>query len=122
MSLSLESHEKRLTRLEKKDEHFEERFSRVHNKIDENEKKANEETKKIFDVLDDIKKGQHSQDLVNQKMDMTLDSINRERETEKETKKEQRKDFKQIKYLFIGMVGTVGTSVLVAAIRLWIGI
>lgn len=38
-----------------------------------------EDNKKIFSSLDDIKKGQHSQDLVNQKMNFTLDSINRER-------------------------------------------
>lgn len=34
---------------------------------------------KIFDSLDEIKNTQHSQNLINQKMDFTLDSINRER-------------------------------------------
>lgn len=122
MPASLEGHEKRLSRLEKKDEHYEERFSRLHKKIDENEKKSEEETRKIFDALDDIKNGQHSQELVNQKMNFTLDSINRERELDKEAKKESRNDMKKIKYWSLGLIGTVATSLVVAAIRMWIGI
>lgn len=132
MSMSLESHDKRITRLEKKDEHFEERFSRIHSKIDENEKKSDEQTKKIFESLDTIKDGQHSQDLVNQKMDFTLNSINRERELDAEDKKkrieerkeaerESRRDLKQMKYLSFGMIGTVGTSLIVALVRTWLG-
>lgn len=122
MPASLEGHEKRLSRLEKKDEHYEERFSRLHKKIDENEKKSEEETKRIFDALDDIKNGQHSQELVNQKMIFTLDSINRERELDKEAKKESRNDMRKIKYWSLGLIGTVATSLVVAAIRMWIGI
>lgn len=41
---------------------------------------------KIFDSLNEIKNTQHSQNLINQKMDFTLDSINREREIDKENK------------------------------------
>ncbi|MCE3399461.1 DUF2951 family protein, partial [Staphylococcus aureus] len=41
---------------------------------------------KIFSSLEQIKDGQHNQNLVNQKMNFTLDSINRERELEKENK------------------------------------
>lgn len=119
---SLEGHEKRLSRLEKKDEHYEERFSRLHKKIDENEKKSEEETRKIFDALDDIKTGQHSQELVNQKMNFTLDSINRERELDQETKKENRQDMKKLKYWMLGLIGTLGTSLLLALIRTWLGI
>ena len=122
MPTSLEGHEKRLSRLERKDEHYEERFSRLHKKIDENEKKSEEETRKIFDVLDDIKTGQHSQELVNQKMNFTLDSINRERELDKETKKENRQDMKKMKYWMLGLIGTLGTSLLLALIRTWLGI
>ncbi|CAM4129745.1 DUF2951 family protein [Jeotgalicoccus halotolerans] len=122
MPASLEGHEKRLSRLERKDEHYEERFSRLHKKIDENEKKSEEETKRIFDVLDEIKTGQHSQELVNQKMNFTLDSINREREIDKEAKKENRQDMKKLKYWMLGLIGTLGTSLLVALIRTWLGI
>lgn len=81
-----------------------------------------EDNKKIFSSLDDIKKGQHSQDLVNQKMNFTLDSINRERELNKEKEKESRKDFKQVKYLLIGTVATIGSSLLLAFLRSWLGI
>ncbi|HEC2155305.1 DUF2951 family protein [Staphylococcus delphini] len=90
-------HERRLTRLE-------------------------EDNKKIFSSLDDIKKGQHSQELVNQKMNFTLDSINRERELNKEKDEESRKDFKQIKYLLLGTVATLGSSLLLALLRSWLGI
>ena len=72
--------------------------------------------------MDDIKKGQHSQDLVNQKMNFTLDSINRERELNKEKEKESRKDFKQVKYLLIGTVATIGSSLLLAFLRSLLGI
>lgn len=90
-------HERRLTRLE-------------------------EDNKKIFSSLDDIKKRQHSQELVNQKMNFTLDSINRERELNKEKDEESRKDFKQIKYLLLGTVATLGSSLLLALLRSWLGI
>ncbi|WP_419790374.1 DUF2951 family protein [Staphylococcus chromogenes] len=81
-----------------------------------------EDNKKIFSSLDDIKKGQHSQELVNQKMNFTLDSINRERELNKEKDEESRKDFKQIKYLLLGTVATLGSSLLLALLRSWLGI
>lgn len=133
MPMSLEGHEKRLSRLEKKDEHYEERFSRIHKKIESTETKFEEETKRIFDVMDEIKRGQHSQELVNQKMNFTLDTINREREIDKEEKekrekeqkeaeKESRKDVKQIKYIIYGMIATVGATFIGSLIRLWLGI
>lgn len=90
-------HERRLTRLE-------------------------EDNKKIFSSLDDIKKGQHSQELVNQKMNFTLDSINRERELNKKKDEESRKDFKQVKYLLLGTVATIGSSLLLAFLRSLLGI
>lgn len=117
-----DGHERRLGRLEKKDEHYEERFNRIHQKIDENEKKAKEDTDRLFHSLEEIKTGQHSQELTNQKMNFTLDSINRERELDKEAKKEQRNDMKKIKYWSLGLIGTVATSMIVAALRLWLGI
>lgn len=90
-------HERRLTRLE-------------------------DETRKISDSLDEVKKGQHSQELVNQKMNFTLDSINREREINKEKDEERTKDFKQVKYLLLGTVATIGSSLLLALLRSWLGI
>ncbi|AVO02297.1 DUF2951 domain-containing protein [Staphylococcus simulans] len=81
-----------------------------------------EDNKKIFSSLDDIKKGQHSQDLVNQKMNFTLDSINRERELNKKKDEESRKDFKQVKYLLLGTVATIGSSLLLAFLRSLLGI
>lgn len=81
-----------------------------------------EDNKKILSSLDDIKKGQHSQDLVNQKMNFTLDSINRERELNKKKDEESRKDFKQVKYLLLGTVATIGSSLLLAFLRSLLGI
>ncbi|MDU0431243.1 DUF2951 family protein, partial [Staphylococcus chromogenes] len=49
---------------------------------------------KIFDSLDEIKNTQHSQNLINQKMDFTLDSINREREIDKENKETNKKNIR----------------------------
>lgn len=133
MPVSLEGHEKRLSRLEKKDEHYEERFSRLHKKIDENEQKSEEETKRIFQSLDDIKSGQHSQELTNQKMNFTLDTINRERELDRENRekkeeekkqheKESRNDIKQIKLLILGAILTLGTTFIGSLVRMWLGI
>lgn len=128
-----QGHENRITRLEKKDEHYEERFNRIHKKIDENERKAKEDSEKLFKSLDDIKQGQHSQELINQKMDFTLETINRDRERETEYKREERErqeredkerrmDVKKVKYWSLGLIGTVITSLVIAALRMWLGI
>ncbi|WP_394802471.1 DUF2951 family protein [Staphylococcus delphini] len=85
-------------------------------------RRLEENDEKIFDSLDEIRRGQHSQELVNQKMNFTLDSINRERELNKEKDEESRKDFKQVKYLLLGTVATVGSSLILAFLRSSLGI
>ncbi|PTI23410.1 DUF2951 family protein [Staphylococcus warneri] len=77
---------------------------------------------KIFDSLEQIKDGQHNQNLVNQKMNFTLDSINRERELEKENKKENQKNIKDIKMWVLGLVGTIFGSLIIALLRMVFGI
>ncbi|WP_436871468.1 DUF2951 family protein [Staphylococcus pseudoxylosus] len=77
---------------------------------------------KIFTSLEQIKDGQHNQNLVNQKMDFTLESINRERELEKESKKENQKNIKDIKMWVLGLVGTIMGSLIIAVLRMVFGI
>lgn len=77
---------------------------------------------KIFSSLEEIKDGQHNQNLVNQKMNFTLDSINRERENEKETKKENQKNIKDIKMWVLSLVGTIFGSLIIALLRMVFGI
>ncbi|MDH9162057.1 DUF2951 family protein [Staphylococcus succinus] len=78
--------------------------------------------KKLYDSLREIEKGQHTQELTNQKMDFTLDSINREREIEKQNKEENRREFKQLKWLITGTVATLLGSLILAFVRSWLGI
>ena len=119
-------HEERIADLEEKNKAYDDRIQNLHIKIDDHKKQIEYDIKGISNSLDDIKKGQHSQELVNQKMNFTLDSINSEREAEKkekqEQKKESKKDLKQMKYLSLGMIGTIITSLIVALARVWIGI
>lgn len=130
---SLEGHDRRLSRLEERDKTIDQRIQNVHTKMDEHKTIVEKDIKRISSTLDEIKNGQHSQQLVNQKMDFTLDSINREREREKEdrekreqeqqdSEKESRKDVKQIKYIIYGMIATVGATFIGSLIRLWLGI
>ncbi|KPG91067.1 MULTISPECIES: DUF2951 family protein [Staphylococcus] len=77
---------------------------------------------RIFASLEQIKDGQHNQELINQKMNFTLDSINREREIDKESKKENRKNIKEMKRLMLGMVFSVAGSIIFAVIRMVFGI
>ncbi|AMG64687.1 MULTISPECIES: DUF2951 family protein [Staphylococcus] len=77
---------------------------------------------KIFTSLEQIKDGQHNQNLVNQKMNFTLDSINRERELDQENKKENKKNIKEIKMWVLGLVGTIVGSLIVAILRIVFGI
>lgn len=72
---------------------------------------------KIFDSLDEIKNTQHSQNLINQKMDFTLDSINREREIDKENKETNKKNIREMKMYVIGLVGTIVGSLIIAILR-----
>ncbi|PTF90831.1 hypothetical protein BU666_11380 [Staphylococcus chromogenes] len=72
---------------------------------------------KIFDSLDEIKNTQHSQNLINQKMDFTLDSINREREIDKENKETNKKNIREMKMYVIGLVGTIVGLLIIAILR-----
>lgn len=77
---------------------------------------------KIFDSLDEIKNTQHSQNLINQKMDFTLDSINREREIDKENKETNKKNIREMKMYVIGLVGTIVGSLIIAILCTFFGI
>lgn len=77
---------------------------------------------KIFGSLDEIKNTQHSQNLINQKMDFTLDSINREREIDKENKETNKKNIREMKMYVIGLVGTIVGSLIIAILRTFFGI
>ncbi|MDU0431218.1 DUF2951 family protein, partial [Staphylococcus chromogenes] len=65
---------------------------------------------------------QHSQNLINQKMDFTLDSINREREIDKENKETNKKNIREMKMYVIGLVGTIVGSLIIAILRTLFGI
>lgn len=77
---------------------------------------------KIFASLEEIKDGQHSQELINQKMTFTLDSINRERQIDQENKKENKKNIKEVKMLMLGTVFTIASTLIVTIIRMVFGI
>ncbi|MEB7823437.1 DUF2951 family protein [Staphylococcus chromogenes] len=77
---------------------------------------------KIFDSLDKIKNTQHSQNLINQKMDFTLDAINREREIDKDNKEANRKNIREVKMWILGLVGTIAGSLVIAILRTLFGI
>lgn len=85
-------------------------------------KRLEDNDEKIFASLEQIKDGQHNQELINQKMNFTLDSINREREIDKESKKENQKNIKDIKMWVLGLVGTIIGSLIIAALRMLFGI
>lgn len=85
-------------------------------------KRLEDNDEKIFDSLEKIKDGQHSQNLINQKMNFTLDSINRERELESQNKKENQKNIKDIKMWVLGLVGTIAGSLIVAVLRMFFGV
>ncbi|MEB8094159.1 DUF2951 domain-containing protein [Staphylococcus caprae] len=77
---------------------------------------------KIFASLEKIKDGQHNQQLINQKMNFTLDSINREREIDQENKKENKKNIKEVKMLMLGTVFTIASTLIVTILRMVFGI
>ena len=85
-------------------------------------KRLEDNDERIFASLEQIKDGQHNQELINQKMNFTLDSINREREIDKESKRENRKNIKEMKRLMLGMVFSVAGSIIFAVIRMGFGI
>lgn len=85
-------------------------------------KRLEDNDEKIFASLEQIKDGQHNQELINQKMNFTLDAINREREIENQNKKENQKNIKELKMWVLGLIGAIGTSLIVAVLRMFFGI
>ncbi|WP_432368770.1 DUF2951 family protein [Staphylococcus chromogenes] len=81
-----------------------------------------ENDEKIFNSLEQIKDAQHGQNLINQKMDFTLDTINREREIDKENKETNKKNIREMKMYVIGLVGTIVGSLIIAILRTVFGI
>lgn len=113
---------RRIGILEEKDRYNDSRFRNIEETAKENKKESQRSMQKLYDSLDDIKKGQHTQEMTNLKMDYTLDSINRERELEREHKSQNKKDFKQLKWLIVGTVFTLFGSLILALVRSWFGI
>lgn len=114
--------ERRVGILENKDRYNDKRFRNIETTMKEDRKEVYESIEKLHNSLREIERGQHTQELTNQKMDFTLDSINKEREAEKQNKEESRKEFKQLKWLIIGTIFTLLSSLIFAAIRSWLGI
>ncbi|MCS4487184.1 DUF2951 domain-containing protein [Staphylococcus americanisciuri] len=85
-------------------------------------RRLEENDEKIFDSLEQIKDAQHGQNLINQKMDFTLDAINRERENDHERKKENNRNIREMKMWVLGLVGTVIGSLVIAFLRILLGI
>ncbi|WP_338092699.1 DUF2951 family protein [Staphylococcus succinus] len=114
--------ERRIGILEEKDRYNDKRFKRIEETAKQDKNEVDNTIKKLYDSLREIEKGQHTQELTNQKMDFTLDSINREREIEKQNKEENRREFKQLKWLITGTVATLLGSLILAFVRSWLGI
>ncbi|MHB7917871.1 DUF2951 family protein [Staphylococcus borealis] len=85
-------------------------------------KRLEDNDEKIFASLEQIKDGQHNQELINQKMNFTLDSINRERQIDQENKKENKKNIKEVKMLMLGTVFTIASTLIVTILRMVFGI
>ncbi|MDW8564725.1 DUF2951 family protein [Staphylococcus shinii] len=114
--------EQRINILEEKDKYNDERFRAIERTARENKKDSDDTTKRLYNTLEEIKKGQHTQEMTNLKMDYTLDSINRERQLDKENKEQNKKEFRQLKWLIFGTVATLFSSLILAIIRSWLGI
>ncbi|RPF54724.1 DUF2951 family protein [Abyssicoccus albus] len=122
----VEQHNQRIKRLEEKDAENDKKFERIYERIDETEKKSAEQINRVYASLEQIRSGQHSQELTNQKMDFTLDLINRERDEEKERRKQEQKkseeNMRKIKFWLLGLIGTVITSMVIALLQQWFGL
>ncbi|PTK22540.1 DUF2951 family protein [Staphylococcus hominis] len=101
---------------------MEDNYQRCERDYESRIQRLEENDDKIFASLEDIKDGQHSQELINQKMTFTLDSINRERQIDRENKKENKKNIKEVKMLMLGTVFTIASTLIVTIIRMIFGI
>ncbi|WP_337227873.1 DUF2951 family protein [Staphylococcus succinus] len=105
--------ERRIGILEEKDRYNDKRFRKIEETAKQDKLEVDRTIKEIYDSLREIEKGQHTQELTNQKMDFTLDSINRERELEKINKEESSKNLKQIKLIVVtAAVGFASTFIM----------
>lgn len=114
--------ERRVGLLEEKDRYNDKRFRQIEKTAKQDRVEVDETITKLYESMREIEKGQHTQELTNQKMDFTLDSINREREIEKQNKEDSRREFKQLKWLITGTVATLLGSLILAFVRSWLGI
>lgn len=119
---SVQEVERRVGILEEKDRYNDKRFRQIEKTAKQDRNEIDETITKLYESMRMIEKGQHTQELTNQKMDFTLDSINREREIEKQNKEDSRKEFKQLKWLVASTVATLFSSLVFALIRTWLGI
>ena len=109
--------ERRIGILEEKDKYNDKRFRKIEETAKQDKIEVDNTIKEIYDSLREIEKGQHTQELTNQKMDFTLDSINRERELEKLNKEESNKNLRQIKIIVITAAIGFGFSFIMALIQ-----
>ena len=80
----------------------------------------NDET--MLSTLNEIKLGQKTQEQVNIKLDKTLDAIQKEREIDEKNKKENDKNIRDMKMWVLGLVGTIFGSLIIALLRMLMGI
>lgn len=74
----------------------------------------------MLSTLNEIKLGQKTQEQVNIKLDKTLDAIQKEREIDEKNKKEN--DIRDMKMWVLGLVGTIFGSLIIALLRMLMGI
>lgn len=113
--------ERRVNILEDKDRYNDKRFRTIENTMKEDRKEVYESIEKLHNSLREIERGQHTQELTNQKMDFTLDSINKERETERLHKEESKKQFNQLKWLILGTIFSIIGTFVWTSIKMWLG-
>lgn len=76
----------------------------------------------MLSTLNEIKLGQKTQEQVNIKLDKILDAIQKEREIDEKNKKENDKNIRDMKMWVLGLVGTIFGSLIIALLRMLMGI
>lgn len=107
--------ERRVGNLEDKDKYNDKRFRKIEDVQKEDRQNFRDSIEKINDSLREIERGQHTQELTNQKMNFTLDAVNKERE-------ESKKRFSRLSWLIISGIVTILTSAIWTALRMWTGL
>ncbi|HII0160915.1 TPA: DUF2951 family protein [Staphylococcus aureus] len=90
-------------------------------------RRLEENDKTMLSTLNEIKLGQKNQEQVNIKLDKTLDAIQKEREIDEKNKKENDKkendkNIRDMKMWVLGLVGTIFGSLIIALLRMLMGI